>query len=169
MSPHQTVEAAPPGSGTPAHRLRDQIVARLCATGGPTFAFWAAFLATTCLAFAGLDSASFWDDEAMVGILALNLLTTGRFAGWGGHVPDWIVSFGRRAETADLVAYFSRPIRSRGTTAASRYELAATLDVYCADTQRPELAYHSFGPVRVFDRRSAGVYVYRAVRPRDGP
>ena len=41
------------------------------------------------------------------------------------------------------------------------YRLVETLDVYWFDTSRPELPYHSFGPIVDFDERLDAVYVFR--------
>jgi len=52
-------------------------------------------------------------------------------------------------------------------TRAAKYGVTAIMlviyDVYWRQTQRPELPWHSFGPVRDFDRRYEAVYVFRKV------
>ncbi len=43
------------------------------------------FCTVTYLALVGLDHAYFWDDEAEVGIIAKNFLTTGKLTAWDGR------------------------------------------------------------------------------------
>ena len=43
------------------------------------------FVVAGYLGLAGLDNTSFWDDEAHVGVIARNFLSTGRLTGWDGR------------------------------------------------------------------------------------
>lgn len=43
------------------------------------------FLASACLALVRLDNTYFWDDEAVVGIHARNMLATGKLTSWDGR------------------------------------------------------------------------------------
>ena len=43
------------------------------------------FVSCTYLSLARLDNTYFWDDEAQTGIIARNLLSTGRLTGWDGR------------------------------------------------------------------------------------
>src|SRR5437868_4275971 len=43
------------------------------------------FLLSACLTLTRLDQTAFWDDEAQVGIIARNLVNTGRVTGWDGR------------------------------------------------------------------------------------
>jgi glucose uptake protein GlcU len=43
------------------------------------------FVLTTIFGLTGLNETHFWDDEAQVGIIAKNLLETGRLTGWDGR------------------------------------------------------------------------------------
>jgi hypothetical protein len=99
-------------------------------------------------------------DGAVVASLDAPLLIEENF-------PDWIVSFGTHSELAERIAYFSRPHERDGNTTKYRYTLSEVLDVYFADTHRPEIMWHSFGPRRRFDRQSEAVYIFR--RSADSP
>jgi len=75
--------------------------------------------------------------------------------------PDWLIGFGNQPLTGRALSYFSRPHEEQGRVVSQQYELARVLDVYWAQTQRPELEFHHFGPVRDFRPDSEGVWVYR--------
>lgn len=79
----------------------------------------------------------------------------------GEHSPEWVVVFGLRRETPELLQSFSRRPGAEGEKAASDYRLVERLQVYWAQTQRPELPWHSFGPKRDFDPKTEGVFIYR--------
>ncbi|MHC5056518.1 MAG: glycosyltransferase family 39 protein [Planctomycetota bacterium] len=78
--------------------------------------------------------------------------------------PDWLVSFGTHGEVLKLIEHFSRPHEEGEATVRWRYDMVEALDVYYQDTNRPEIEWHSFGPVREFDRRKDGVYIFRKSR-----
>lgn len=80
----------------------------------------------------------------------------------GALPPDYLVGFGPYA--APAAARLDQWLGKNG-----RYGLAAALDVYWRDRQRPELFWHGFAPALDFDREREGVYVYKrapAERPR---
>jgi hypothetical protein len=84
------------------------------------------------------------------------------------NFPNWIVAFGKQttdvgvaSNTQDCLNYFSRPHQENGVLISYHYALAKTLDVYWAQTQRPELPWHSFGPVTRFDPLTDAIYIYR--------
>jgi len=83
------------------------------------------------------------------------------------NFPDWIVSFGAHGEVRELLTYFSRAHTENGRKMRYRYQLVEILDVYWQQTQRPELLWHSFGPVRDFDRRFEAVYVFKKISSPD--
>ena len=79
------------------------------------------------------------------------------------NFPDWFVAFGKGG-AAPSFTFFSRPHVVNGRVVTHRYELASALDVFCCDTHRPELTWHTFGPKTSFDRESEGVYVFKRVQ-----
>jgi membrane-bound metal-dependent hydrolase YbcI (DUF457 family) len=84
------------------------------------------------------------------------------------HSPDWVVVFGLRQQTPSLLRSFARFHGANRETAASEYQLVERLEVYWAQTQRPELPWHSFGPKTDFDPKAEGVYIYRRTGPGFG-
>jgi hypothetical protein len=86
------------------------------------------------------------------------------------HYPDWIVFFGRHKVCQDILTYFSRTHVRNAESVRMDYRPVAALDIYCYDTQRPELHLHSFGPKADFDRRTEAVYIFKVtVVPSAGP
>lgn len=80
--------------------------------------------------------------------------------------PDWIVVFG--VVPQDVLQYYSRRhVAAGGATEQFNYKLAAQLDVYAHNSQRPELERHHFGPVTDFNRGRSGVVIY--TRERNEP
>jgi len=81
--------------------------------------------------------------------------------------PDWYIAFGKRqdedetfSETGTL-SYFTRPHPEHNTMVSYRYQQVAVLNAFWNQTQRPEINYHTYGPVTDFDRNTEAVYVYR--------
>ena len=70
-------------------------------------------------------------------------------------IPDWIVSFTRRDTPPKL--------REAMSTGRVTYRVKR-LNVFGADTSRPEFSLHTFGPVTGFPA-SAGVFVFRRTDP----
>ncbi len=70
----------------------------------------------------------------------------------------------------DAIVVFGPKVRHPGVRAlveAGGYERRATIDRFWADLSRPELHYHAFEAITVFDRSDEGVYVF--VRPAGLP
>lgn len=79
------------------------------------------------------------------------------------NFPDWIISFGAHEGAKERLRFFSREHIEGGRNIRYRYQLVDILDVYWRQTQRPELPWHAFGPVRDFDKRFEAVYIFRKV------
>jgi hypothetical protein len=83
------------------------------------------------------------------------------------HCPDWIVFFGlqdrewRPYPWQEVLAYFSETHEVNGKLVWMCYQEMMPLDIYCYDTQRPELYLHSFGPVSDFDHKTESVHIFR--------
>ncbi|MCX7015888.1 MAG: hypothetical protein NTW86_25590 [Candidatus Sumerlaeota bacterium] len=75
------------------------------------------------------------------------------------NFPDWLISYGQNIQAPETLAYFQRPLPEQGGK-RYQYKLAANLDVFCEQTQRPEIPWHTFGPVREFDPSFQGVFIY---------
>jgi len=73
--------------------------------------------------------------------------------------PNWVVSFGRHQEVNSTVAGFCRTLP--GTNTAYHYTRVKVIDVYWDQIQRPELAFHSFGPWHGFDKAAGSVYIFK--------
>lgn len=76
------------------------------------------------------------------------------------NFPDWIVAYSASRVANNTLAYFSRPHVVAGQTVARSYNLVDTLDIYCDQTNRPELPKHHFGPVTDFDRQRFQIYIF---------
>ncbi|MDR3709474.1 MAG: glycosyltransferase family 39 protein [Capsulimonadaceae bacterium] len=75
--------------------------------------------------------------------------------------PDWIVFSRFTPEDVNYLKYFERPQQTpAGAMVSRRYRLAAILPVYGAQTQRPELIWHVFGPVTKYKIESEATYVF---------
>ena len=85
------------------------------------------------------------------------------------NFPDWIVAFGWQAHAENAVEYFSRPYQHGGRTSCFAYRQTVMLDVFCSQTQRPELHWHNFGPLRDFDPHLFGVSILRRSDPEAEP
>ncbi|MGO8673779.1 MAG: hypothetical protein ACLQVD_20770 [Capsulimonadaceae bacterium] len=72
--------------------------------------------------------------------------------------PQWLVFYSGN-NSQNIYQYFSRPHVVDGKVVCCHYKTAQKLDVYCNQTQRPELPLHNFGPVTSFDRSADAVYV----------
>jgi hypothetical protein len=77
------------------------------------------------------------------------------------HFPEWIIAFGLRSNTEQILRYFSRRHRFRGETRQYAYRLVDQLDCFCFDTSRPELMWHTFGPQKKFNRETERIFVFR--------
>jgi len=77
------------------------------------------------------------------------------------NFPDWIIFFGLSVESKEKLGYLSRPHIQGTQQVQFNYKLVKLLDVYAADNTRPELPWHSFGPITDFSRRSNAVYVFK--------
>jgi 4-amino-4-deoxy-L-arabinose transferase-like glycosyltransferase len=77
--------------------------------------------------------------------------------------PNWFISFGLRMETSKMLLFFSRGNYHYGCYLA--YSLCTSyktrLNVYWRNMTRPELPWHSFGPVKDFDERIEAIYVFQ--------
>lgn len=71
--------------------------------------------------------------------------------------PDWLVLVRSGHLAPQLVSYFTRPQRDKRVD----YEVVAVESVFGEQTQRPELFWHSFGPIAGFDPRRDGVWILR--------
>lgn len=71
--------------------------------------------------------------------------------------PDWLVLVGCGHVAPQIVSYFTRLQGDRRFD----YELVAVEAVFGEQTQRPELFWHSFGPIAGFDPRREGVWILR--------
>ena len=77
------------------------------------------------------------------------------------NVPDWYIAFGIQRGTNDRLKFFQRPATLDGRLVHYSYQLVETLDVFWAETARPELQLHSFGPETRHDPKSEAVYIYK--------
>lgn len=69
-------------------------------------------------------------------------------------VPQWVVIAGNQ----DTIAF---PNIGSKVSKSKIYRPFGALDVYWGPSQRPELPFHEFGPVRNFDRRTQAVYIFK--------
>ena len=74
--------------------------------------------------------------------------------------PDWIVSFGAQAELNSAIQFFSRQ-QTEAPALPYHYELVKVLDVYWGQTQRPELLWHNFGPLKTFNKQTESVFIFK--------
>ncbi|MEO7716507.1 MAG: glycosyltransferase family 39 protein [Capsulimonas sp.] len=74
--------------------------------------------------------------------------------------PDWIVFYGPEIDQPSTLKYFCRPHLVDGKMISFHYPLAARLNVFGDESNRSELIYHSFKPLKVTDPKEA-VYIYR--------
>jgi len=73
--------------------------------------------------------------------------------------PDYFISFGFDNNSSTLIDLFAKASKHQ-------YKLVQILDVFSFDTSRPELFWHTFGPIENIDTRKDGVYIFRQIRPR---
>lgn len=83
------------------------------------------------------------------------------------NFPDWFVSFGWNDNRQQTLDYFSRPHEHAGKPRRFRYEPVATLGIYWYPSGRPELPWHTFGPVTDYHPLSQGVHVFRRVEVKE--
>jgi 4-amino-4-deoxy-L-arabinose transferase-like glycosyltransferase len=76
------------------------------------------------------------------------------------HFPNWVIAFGYSGSIDDRLRYFSRAHEHNGVRKQFRYSLREDLGVFCYETHRPELNWHSFGPVTMFDHKRESVFVF---------
>jgi len=72
----------------------------------------------------------------------------------GRVAPDTIIVFGPRVGPL-------RKVLKQWENGGHRYTQVATIDTYWDDGTRPELFWHTFGPVSDFDRNTEAVFVFR--------
>ncbi len=82
------------------------------------------------------------------------------------NYPNWLVLFGAQRGNLQMLRYFSRSHVEQGRTLAYSYRLVRILPVYWDQTQRPELPWHSFGPVTRYDPATDAVYIFQRVPAR---
>ncbi|MBI5775286.1 MAG: glycosyltransferase family 39 protein [Verrucomicrobia bacterium] len=85
------------------------------------------------------------------------------------HFPDWFVSFGWNEERQRWLNYFSRAHEHAGRNRQFRYEPVTSLGVYWYPSGRPELPWHTFGPVTDYHPLSQGVHIFRRVEVKKPP
>lgn len=71
-------------------------------------------------------------------------------------VPDWVIIFGRHNTPRNMLNHLLRK--------GIRYELYNILNVYWLDMTRPELLFHSFGPIKNFYPSDDGILVYKKMK-----
>jgi hypothetical protein len=76
--------------------------------------------------------------------------------------PDWVICYGWERNPMDYAAYFGRPHSEGGVEVRRQYRLATVLPLFPAQTQRPELPWHSFGPRAADPDKGLGIYILRA-------
>jgi len=77
------------------------------------------------------------------------------------NFPDWFIAFGGDPNAVRLLQFFSRPHLEGEKEVQFKYQFVGIIDVYGIDMTRPELPWHSFGPIKNFDRQTSAVYVFR--------
>jgi len=76
--------------------------------------------------------------------------------------PHWIISFGLSQATRQMLYYFSRGKYAYGcNTSFTACSYSRRLDVFHQDRTRPELPWHSFGPVTSFDVGTQAIYIFQ--------
>lgn len=71
-------------------------------------------------------------------------------------IPDWIICFG--SHIPGLQNYFQF-LNSKKT----HYRLNAVLPVYWEDRTRPDLPHHAFGPIKEFDQKKDGIFIFKRI------
>jgi len=79
----------------------------------------------------------------------------------GENFPDWIIFFRLSLENKKILECFSRTHIEKMRRVKFDYRPVRVLNVYGDDTTRPELPWHSFGPITDFSRESEAVYVLK--------
>ncbi len=79
--------------------------------------------------------------------------------------PQWVICAGKDDRSVEILNFYRRSHTEGGKTVAYRYEYEGTLDVFSQQTQRPELYWHTFGPLRSYDPVQDGVTVFRRAGP----
>jgi len=69
-------------------------------------------------------------------------------------IPDWIICFG--SDASGLQNYLQY-LNSKKT----HYRLNTVLPVYWKDGTRPELPHHVFGPIKEFDQKKDGIFIFK--------
>jgi 4-amino-4-deoxy-L-arabinose transferase-like glycosyltransferase len=81
------------------------------------------------------------------------------------YFPQWVIAFGAQPQVVENLQFFSRPHEENGNKIRFSYRAVAMLNVYWAQTQRPELPWHSFGPRRNFNPEAEAVYIFKRGEP----
>jgi 4-amino-4-deoxy-L-arabinose transferase-like glycosyltransferase len=90
-----------------------------------------------------------------------NAQKLGKFLWAEQTFPNWLIFYGKSKKLNVWLGYFSRPHLQNGKWVSYSYRLDKELDIFFQQTQRPELPWHSFGPVTGFDKSEHAVYIYR--------
>jgi hypothetical protein len=77
------------------------------------------------------------------------------------NFPKWLIALGASHDTREMLNFFSRPHIEGNKVTTYIYKLEKILDVYAHETYRPELPWHSFRPIRHFNRSTDAVYIFR--------
>ena len=77
------------------------------------------------------------------------------------NFPQWLISFGLKRDTEEFLIYLSRIHTEKGILVRYEYKLIDILDIYWEQTNRPELPWHSFGPMKYFNKEMNGIYIFR--------
>lgn len=93
-------------------------------------------------------------DSALVASLAPHLHDYNTF-------PNWFVAFGRHNDRMQKLSYFTRGPYHYGCHQPGNCTPFAVLGTYWKDRTRPELPWHSFGPVKRYNPMGEDIYVYR--------
>ena len=67
--------------------------------------------------------------------------------------PKWLILFGRFENTPTIFSHFTRD--------GSKYKPFKYINIFWRDMTRPELLWHSYGPVADFNQTYQGIYVYK--------
>lgn len=76
----------------------------------------------------------------------------------GRVLPDYVFVFG---PSVIEVMKMLKGLEVQGL----RYDLAATIDHYWRDMHRPELFWHTFKPIRNYNRQNEAIYVFKRTKP----
>ncbi len=80
------------------------------------------------------------------------------------NFPDWYITLAPSPEISKDIAYFSRPYRLNGRLVRRSYSVATVLVDHYEMSQRPELPWHSFGPMPRLGTPDP-VYIYKSSSP----